>query len=83
MVQSIAVREDGARMPGLERQCEHYFQAPTTVPIFTPEQRLDLFSRTLEPTLLRELKHKGAADGGGSYTADLIGYIEVQRKRML
>ncbi len=39
--------------------------------------QLDLFSRAVEPTLQRELKHKGAADGDGSYSAELIGYIEI------
>jgi hypothetical protein len=42
-----------------------------------PEQRLELFTRAVEPTLQRELKHKGAANGDGSYSAELIGYVEV------
>jgi len=31
----------------------------------------------VEPTLQRELKHKGAANGDGSYSAELIGYVEI------
>ncbi|MBK5932406.1 hypothetical protein CCR78_00095 [Rhodovulum imhoffii] len=31
----------------------------------------------LEPTLQRELKHKGAAGGDGSYSAELICYVEL------
>jgi len=77
MVQPIAVKQDGTRVPAVERQCERYLQAPTTTPALTAKQRLDIFSRAIEPTLLRELKHKGTADGDGSYTADLIGYVEV------
>jgi hypothetical protein len=50
---------------------------PPTVPKFSPEQRIDLFSRVVEPTLQRELKHKGAANGDGSYSAELIGYVEI------
>ena len=42
-----------------------------------PEQRSDLFTHAVEPTLQRELKHKGAANGDGSYSAELIGYIEI------
>ena len=34
-------------------------------------------SRVVEPNLQRERKHKGAADGGGSYSAELIGYVEI------
>jgi hypothetical protein len=36
------------------------------MPRFTPDQRLEMFSRAVEPTLQRELKHKGAANGDGS-----------------
>jgi hypothetical protein len=44
---------------------------------FSPEQRIELFSNAVEPTLQRELKHKGAANGDGSYSAELIGYVEI------
>lgn len=64
-------------VPAIERQCERYLQAPATSPKFVPEQRLDLFVRVVEPTLQRELKHKGAANGDGSYSAELIGYVEI------
>lgn len=77
IVQPIAVKEDGTRVPVVERQCKHYLQAPTIVPIFSPEQRIDIFSKVVEPTLQCELKHKGAANGDGSYSTELIGYVEV------
>jgi hypothetical protein len=31
----------------------------------------------VEPTLQRELKHKRAANGDRSYSAELIGYVEI------
>jgi len=77
VVQPIAVKQDGTRVPAVERQCERYIQAPATSPMFVPEQRLDLFARAVEPTLQRELKHKGAATGDSSYSAELIGYVEI------
>ncbi|RFF50274.1 helicase [Xanthomonas campestris] len=77
VVQPIAVKQDGTRVPTIERQCERYLQAPAILPSFTPEQRLALFAHTVEPTLQRELKHKGAANGDGSYSAELIGYVEI------
>lgn len=77
VIQSIAVRQDGSRVPLIERQCERYLLAPTTSPRFTPEQRLALFAMIVEPALQRELKHKGAANGDGSYSAELIGYVEI------
>ncbi len=77
VVQPIAVKQDGTRVPAVERLCEKYLQAPPTAPTFQPEQRIDLFARAVEPTLQRELKHKGAANGDGSYSAELIGYVEI------
>ncbi len=77
VVQPIAVTQDGTRVPAVERQCERHLQAPATKPFFVPEQRLDLFMRTVEPTLQRDLKHKGASNGDWSYSVELIGYIEI------
>ena len=76
-VQSIAVKEDGTRVPAVERQSARYLQAQTTVPKFDTKQRLDLFAHAVEPTLQRELKHKGTANGDGSYSAEMIGYAEI------
>jgi hypothetical protein len=77
VLQPIAVKQDGTRVPAVERQCESYLQAPATTPKFLPEERLELFSYIVEPTLQREIKHKWAANGGGSYLAELIGYVEI------
>lgn len=77
LVQPIAVKQDGTRQTAVERQAEWYLRAPATAPGFLPEHRLDLFARIVEPTLQRELKHKGLANGDGSYTAELIGYAEI------
>ncbi|MCP1760990.1 DEAD/DEAH box helicase [Bradyrhizobium japonicum] len=77
VVQPIAVKRDGVRVPSIERLCERYFQAPSAAPTLRPEQRLDLFTSAVEPTLQRELKHKGSANGNGSYSAELIGYVEI------
>ena len=77
VVQPIAVREDGTRVPTVERQCDRYLRAPSSQPRLTAQQREQLFSKFVEPTLQRELKHKGTANGDGSYSADLIGYVEI------
>ena len=77
VIQPIAVKQDGTRMPAIERLCEKYLQAPAANPTFHPSQRSDLFANAVEPTLQRELKHKGAASGEGSYSAELIGYVEI------
>lgn len=77
LVQPIAVKPDGTRVPTIERQCERYLQAPPCAPTFAAEERLDLFTRIVEPTLQRELKHKGTANGDGSFSTELIGYVEI------
>jgi len=77
-VQTIAVKPDGTRVPAAERQTDHYLAAPPASPIFSPSQRGKFFENAVEPTLQRELKHKGAANGDGSYSSTLIGYVEIQ-----
>lgn len=77
VLQPIAVKKDGTRVPAVERQCERYLSAPAATPQFSADDRLALFNKAVEPTLQRELKHKGAANGDGSYSAELVGYVEV------
>lgn len=77
VVQPFAVKRDGTHFPAVERQCDRYLQAPEAPPIFSPEQRLEIFARAVDPTLQRELKHKGAANGDGSYSAELVGCVEI------
>jgi hypothetical protein len=77
VVQPIAVKHDGSRVPAAERLYEKYLQAPPASPTLAPEQRIELFARVVEPALQRELKHKGTANGDGSYSAELIGYVEI------
>lgn len=76
-VQPIAVKQDGTRVPAVERQCERFLCAKAATPMFSPDQRIELFARTVEPTLQRELKHKGAANGDGSYSTEMIGFVEI------
>lgn len=76
-IQTIAVAPDGTRMPVAERQSTQYFNAPVAKPFLSKEARLKLFENVIEPTLQRELKHKGLATGNGSYSAELIGYVEA------
>lgn len=75
-IQPIAVNWDGQRIPAAERQVDSLLRGNSIRPILNAEQRRDLFHRYVEPTLQRELKHKGAAAGDGSYSAELIGYLE-------
>jgi len=76
-VQSIAIKQDGTRVPSAERQADQLLHGKVAVPRFLVDERLQLFNTIVEPTLERELKHKGGEDG--SYSAELIGYVEVVR----
>lgn len=76
-IQTIAIRKDGSRVPVVERQSGRVLQSPIATPNLTAEERLGLFTSAVEPALQRELKHKGAANGDGSYSAELIGYVEI------
>jgi hypothetical protein len=82
VVLPIAVKRDGTRVPAVERLCDKYLQAPPATPVLQAEERIDLFTRAVEPTLQRDLKHKGAANGDGCYSAELIGYVEIVGRGM-
>jgi hypothetical protein len=77
MIQPIAVKRDGSRIPAVERQVDHYLRQAASPPTISAETRLQLFGDVVEPTLQRELRHKGAVQVNGSYSADLIGYVEI------
>lgn len=77
VIQPIAITLDGIRVPAIERQGGHYLQATPARPWLLPEQRFEIFSHQVEPTLQRELKHKGTANGDSSYSAELIVYAEI------
>jgi hypothetical protein len=53
---------------------EHHAEKST---VATTEERSKLFRKVVEPALQRELKHKRALSLGGSYAAELVGYIEM------
>ena len=77
MVQAIAIRQDGTRVPAIERFPEKYLLAPPATPFLQPEQRTALLPTVMEPALQRELRHKGMVDDDGSYSAEMIGYVEI------
>lgn len=77
VVQPIAVKRDGTRVPAVERLCDKHLHAPASSSVFQTEQRSELFAQAVEPTLQRELRRKWAAKGDGSYSSELIGYVEI------
>jgi hypothetical protein len=43
----------------------------------SPEERLEMLHRSIEPTLQRELRHRGIMADEGSFTAELLTWIEI------
>jgi hypothetical protein len=65
-------------VPQRERQAERAFSLPPSSEVLSIAERTDLTAHSVEPILQRELKHKGMAAGDGSYSAELIAYIEIK-----
>lgn len=76
-VQPIAVNKDGVRIPAVERQVEHFLSAASAHTKLSQDERISLFATAVEPTLQRDLRHKGGTAGDGSYSAELVGYVEI------
>jgi superfamily II DNA or RNA helicase len=76
-VQSIAIRNDGQRMPPWERQLERHLAARVAPSRWTEEQRLTRLHDEVEPALDRELAQRGVLSGDGAYTAELVVWVEL------
>lgn len=77
IIQPIAITLEGKRIPSIERKASQYFTYPGYKPVLTTGERLTLFKQFIEPSLLRELKHKGLAGEDSIYLSELIGYLEI------
>jgi hypothetical protein len=73
----LVLREDGARPPALERGSERYFGLKPVMSRMTAAQRVGVLHRLVEPTLQRELRHRGVIADEGSYTAELVTWMEL------
>jgi superfamily II DNA or RNA helicase len=76
-VQSIAVRNDGQRMPSWERQLDHHLARKVASSRWTEQQRLTHLHDEVEPALDRELAQRGVLSGDGAYTAELVAWVEL------
>ena len=73
----LVLREDGTRVPQAERNSDGLFALPPASSSMSPATRLEMLHRTIEPTLQRELRHRGVITDEGSYTAELLTWIEI------
>ncbi|WP_348826918.1 SNF2-related protein [Halomonas sp. RT37] len=73
----IAVDQEGKRVPNVEKQYRDCFKAPSGRPQFQPNERAALLHEYIEPTLQRELKHRGVASPDKGYSTELLAWIDV------
>jgi ERCC4-related helicase len=74
---TIAVAENGERIPNWERKPDEIFHAQSIAGTGTLFG-MDFFKHTVEPIFQRELNQRGIVAGGVSYRAELIAWIEVE-----
>ncbi len=72
----LVLREDETRIPQAERSSDRFFSLPPATATMIPESRLEMLHRTIEPTLQRELRHRGVITDEGSYTTEMLTWIE-------
>jgi ERCC4-related helicase len=73
---TIAVSENGERIPTWERKPEEIFHS---IPLSGAEDRFGVrfYRQTVEPIFQRELNQRGILAGGVSYQAELVAWVEV------
>jgi len=74
---SIAVDQQGKRVPALEKQYRDCFRAPAGRPQFQQTERANLLHEHIELTLQRELGHRRIASPERGYSTELLAWIEV------
>ena len=73
----VAVDAEGKRVPALEKQYQTCFASPSGPVQFSLTERERLLADAIEPTLQRELGHRGIAALDKGYATELVGWIEV------
>jgi superfamily II DNA or RNA helicase len=74
----LVIREDGARMPQAERNSDRFFSLSPVVSDMVPAERLEMLHRMIEPTLQRELRHRGVITDEGSFSAEMICWLQLR-----
>ena len=79
----LVLREDGTRAPQAERTIDRFFALAPSPSGMSPAQRLEMLHLKIEPTLQRELRHRAVITDEGSFTAELITWVEIAGSRNL
>jgi len=73
----IALDHEGIRVPSLEKQHRDCLRGQAGQPIFEEAERSRLLHEHIEPTLQRELGHRGIANPETGYSTELLAWIEI------
>ena len=74
---TIAIRDDGQRMPPWERQIDRLLRGAAAPSRWSEAERLTRLRDQVEPALNRELGKKGVLNGDGADTAELVARVEL------
>lgn len=74
---SIAVDISGKRVPSLEKRYPEIFRAAPVPAHLEPVARERLLHDIIEPTLEREINHRGLSNPDGGYSSKLLAWLEV------
>lgn len=74
---ALAVSGDGQRIPSVEKRDVELLHRSAGNPVFTLTERERLLRDALDPTLQRELRHRGIVSQTGGYSAELMGWVEL------
>lgn len=73
----IAIDADGKRIPPLEKRYQSCFHTQPGPVQFSRSERESLLAEAIEPTLRRELGHRGIATVDKGYSTELVAWVEI------
>jgi hypothetical protein len=76
-VVALAIGAGGGRSAAMERSPERMLDRPPGNGFLTLPERRRFLAEFAEPALQRELLHRGLLATGGSFSAELLGWLEV------
>lgn len=76
-VLTLAMTSAGARSAALERLPERLLDRTPGGSAFDLPSRRRLLAEVIEPGLQRELQHRGLLTGGGTFSAELMAWLEL------
>ena len=74
----VAVDLDGKRVPSVEKKYRDYFFSESGNPRLGADIRQKLLRDVIEPTLQREINHRGLGSQEKGYSTELICWMEIQ-----